>query len=353
MNTRRRNRAHAAVLWGFVLFAVVQCVIGLSSERYPRIRDPLYGDKLVKLQRRFPTGEPRPLTVLMLGSSRTGLAFHGKRIEQQLIAELGRPVVAFNYGTPASGPVTHLVYLKRLLKGDIQPDLLFVEVLPSMIADGHGGPIERHWLYADRLTYSERDIVIRNGFDKSAVQERWWKSMLIPAYTLRFQLLSRIAPSWLPWQVRFDWSRGADESGWGTTASQNITPELLATGTARAKAEYVPMLANYHPGGPACEALRELLTLCRERNIPVRMVLMPEGGDFRSWFPQPGLERLMTFLNTTSAEFNAPLVNAREWLPDEHFYDSHHMFAAGAEAFSDRLTRDAIVPMIRITADRK
>ena len=112
------------------------------------------------------------------------------------------------------------------------------------------------------------------------------------------------------------------------------------------------MLANYHPGGPACEALRELLTLCRDRNIPVRMVLMPEGGDFRSWFPQPGLERLMVFLNTTGAEFNAPLVNAREWLPDEHFYDSHHMFAAGAEAFSDRLVREAIVPIMRTTADR-
>ena len=72
-------------------------------------------------------------TVVMLGSSRTGLAFHGKRAEQALAAELGRPAVAFNYGVPASGPVTHLVYLDRLLDGGITPDVLVLEVMPTML----------------------------------------------------------------------------------------------------------------------------------------------------------------------------------------------------------------------------
>jgi len=40
------------------------------------------------------------------------------------------------------------------------------------------------------------------------------------------------------------------------------------------------------------------------------------------------------------------VTDARGWLPDDDFYDSHHMFAAGAEAFTDRLTREVIAPAL-------
>jgi hypothetical protein len=55
------------------------------------------------------------------------------------------------------------------------------------------------------------------------------------------------------------------------------------------------------------------------------------------------LARLKAFVATLDAE----VIDAREWLPDEQFRDSHHMFTAGAEAFTDRLTRDVIVPHLR------
>ena len=345
-NMRAARRAVAA---GLALFAASQLALGVTAECYPRLRDPLYGDKFAKLCRRLtesPAGGPRPAVVVMLGSSRTGLAFHGKVMEQRLAADLGRPAVAFNYGTPASGPVTQLVYLDRLLAAGVRPDLLLVEVLPSMLADGQGGPVERLWFYADRLTSAERATVTRYGFDEAAVNARWRRSVLLPAYTLRFQLASRVAPSWLPWQVRFDWSRGSDDCGWGTTQRQEVGDDQLGRGTEQARLEYAPTLADYHPGGPAAGALRELVGRCHAAGMPVRLVLMPEGSVFRGWLPPAGEARLTEFLTNISTECNVPIVDARTWLPDADFYDGHHMFARGAEAFTDRLGREVVGPVL-------
>ncbi|MFO0852492.1 MAG: DUF1574 family protein [Gemmataceae bacterium] len=337
----RRATAKRAVLWGVALFALTQLFLGVTAELYPRLRDPLYGDKLVKLQRKLAAPDRRA-TVVMLGSSRTGLAFHGKRVEAALPG-----VAAFNYGVPASGPVTHLIYLDRLLAAGIKPDLLLVEVLPSMLADRADAPLERNWLYADRLTHGELDTVIQYGFDPAAVRRRWAESVLLPAYALRFQLMSRISASWLPWQVRFDWSRGADECGWGEMIQQQVTAADRTLGFARAKLEYEPVLANWHPGGPAVAALRELVARCKDRGVPVALVLMPEGTDFRALYPPAAVERLTAFMTELSKETGVPVVNAREWLPDAGFHDGHHMLTVGANEFTDRMTREVIAPRLK------
>ena len=166
----------------------------------------------------------------MLGSSRTGLAFHGKHAER-VLAGLDQPAVAFNYGVPASGPVTHLVYLNRLLGDGVTPDVLVLEVMPTMLIDGPGAPLEKNWFHPDRLKFAEQDTVIRHGYPADDVRERWLKSVLVPAYALRFQIMSRLSPSSLPWQLRFDWSRGADECGWGTTVTQSVAPDALTKGS--------------------------------------------------------------------------------------------------------------------------
>ena len=321
----RHSTAKRSVLWFAAFSAVANLALGQVAERYVRLRDPLYGDKRVKLAPRL---DGRPL-VLMLGSSRTGLAFHGKRLEATY------PVAAFNYGIPAGGPVTQLVTLDRLLASGVKPALLLVEVLPAMLQDQGGPPREAGWLYADRLTSAERDTVIRHGFPAAAVNKRWRESVLFPAYALRFQLMCRINPSALPWPLRFDWSRGADECGYGSLVDQTPTPADRDRRFAQTKAEYEAILRDYHPGGPAVDALRELLDRCREAGVPVRLVLMPESAAFRALYGPGADDRL-------KAALPADVVDAREWLPDDAFNDGHHMLARGAEAFTDRLGRDVV-----------
>ena len=50
----------------------------------------------------------------------------------------------------------------------------------------------------------------------------------------------------------------------------------------------------------------------------------------------------MTLLHALEIQYDAPLVNARAWLDDDAFSDGHHTFVTGADAFTERLTRDVI-----------
>ncbi len=336
------RRARRAVLAAAALFAGSQLAFGLAAEEYPRLRDPAYGDKLVKLRRRF-DARPAAARVVMLGSSRTGMAFHAANVEGD-----GR-AVAFNFGIPAAGPVTQLVYLQRLLDDGVTPDLLLVEVLPSLLSkEADGRPRERHFLAAERLTASECDTVARLGFPADDVRGTWARTVTTPAYWLRFPTLSKLVPSALPWQHRNDWSRGADADGLSRTPDQTENADRRERATAQARLEYEPVLRDFTPGGPAFDALRELLTLAETHGIPTRLVLMPEAEEFRGYLPDAGYQRLLDALR----ELPAPLVNAREWLPNAAFVDGHHTFVAGADLFTAHLTREVITPWLDAKAGR-
>ena len=334
----RRRHARRAVVGGFAVFAALQLAFGLLAEARPQVRDPLYGDKLAKLRRRL-RELPGDKLVVMLGSSRTGLAFHAANVEQQLTG-----VVAFNFGVPSAGPVTQLVYFERLLRDGVTPDLLLVEVLPSLLAvTPDGVPRESALLFGDRLTFSECDSVCRYGFPSDAVHARWARTVALPAYWLRFQTLTRVLPSSLPWHTRCDWSRGADADGFSRASLQAIDAATRATLTDNARREYAPTLADYTPGGPAVAALDDLLALCRAQGVRVRLVLMPESHGFRGYLPADGSARLVKCLR----ERAVPLIDARNWLDDAAFYDGHHTFVAGADVFTERLSRETIGSVLK------
>jgi hypothetical protein len=341
----RRRRAGTAVVVGLVVFAVLQLGLGVAAELSLWVRDPGYADKEIRLARREATARGGPV-VVMLGTSRTGYGFHAGRVETRAREELGRPVAVFNFGIPASGPVTHLLYLRRLLAEGHRPDLLLVEVLPPGLADlGSEGPLEAKFLFGDRLRHHELDTLTGHGFP-AKVRAEWRESVLIPWYALRYPLVGRVFPSALSWQCRFDWSRTTDEHGWSTPLLETVTPEQYKAGLKQAAGEYAAILRNLHPGGGAARALAELLALCREHRVPVRLVLMPESSDFRSLYWQGSTERLYAFLNGVCAESGCGLTDARAWLPDAAFTDGHHMLRSGAETFSDRLAREAILPAL-------
>ena len=343
----RRRQARAALVSAVLAFVGLQGALLAAIELRPRLRDPLFGDKAARLYRRIAEPGPKPTTVVMIGSSRTGFGFHGQRVEEAFRNEIGGRCVAFNFGIPASGPITHLIYLRRLLNDGLRPDLLLVEVLPPMLASQVPGPVEKHWLYADRLRRDELEIVAHYGFPQREMRSAWWETCLTPWYSLRFPLMGRVAPGWLPWSVRYDWSRGTDECGWGTPIRTEVTPNEYRQGVAQAHAEYAAVLATLEIDGSASQALRDLLELCRREKVPVALVLMPEGTDFRSWYPPAVRAKVEAFLNGACREYGASLIDAREWVPDRCFTDSHHMLRSGAEIFTDRLGREAILPRFR------
>lgn len=339
----RRRRGAVAVGVFAVAFVVLQLGLAAAAELSFRVRDPAYGDK-EKLLARATAARGRPL-VVMLGSSRTSFAFHAFAVEERLAAEFPA-AVAFNFGVPASGPVTHALYLRRLVEQGHRPDLLLVEVLPPMFMEFPEGPMDGRFLNGNRLRYGEAKRAVGYGLPPEVVA-KWRSSVVVPWSELRLPLLGRLTPSALPWGVRFDWGRSCDARGWGPPPWASVTPEEYRAGVERARREYAAVLADLRPAAGAVRALHDLLALCRDHGIPAKLVLLPEAAEFRALYSPVTLARLDGILGDLRTAHGCDLIDARDWGPPGEFTDGHHLLRGGAKAFSDRLARDAVLPFLR------
>lgn len=303
------------------------------------VRDPVYADKELRLSRIERAAPGTPL-VLFLGTSRGGYGFEAGRVPA---ATAGR-IEAFNFGIPATGPVTHLIYLRRLLDAGHRPALLIVEILPPALADLPDGPLEGRFADGNRFRAAELDVVASYNFPEAKLRQQWRHSIVAPWHSYRFHLVGRISPTMLPWNVRFDWGRPPDPRGWNAAIGPEPTGEQAAKGFEQATLEYAGILRTSRPGGPAVRALRELLGLAQEHGIPTRLVLMPEAVAFRGLYPRrytAHLDRLLAELARV-----VPVDDARGWVPDDGFRDGHHLNRTGAAVFTDRLTREVIEPAL-------
>jgi hypothetical protein len=79
--------------------------------------------------------------------------------------------------------------------------------------------------------------------------------------------------------------------------------------------------------------------LCRQQNIATTLLVMPEGPEFQSWYAPAARAEIDTYLSRLSRDYGIPLIDARSWLPDTAFFDSHHLHPDGATAFTQRFER--------------
>lgn len=359
----RPQPARAALLAGLLVFAAGQLALGWAARQSAYLRDPMYADKIALLRARLCAAESRgtgrPFTVVMIGNSHTGFGFHARLLEDRL-SEAGRPAVAFNFGVPGAGPLTYLLYARRLFADGLRPDLLLVEGSPPALYDrelqspGGGDPAvgsaEFLWLHGDRLWRDELDVLTRfdeTGSATAKLRREWRESWQCPAYALRFPVLGRLAPSWVKWNLRMDYSRLTDDAGWGPPATEAVTPEQYRLGLAQARLEYgwLGCPSGCRLGG-AARAFRALLAEARAAGVPAALVLMPEGHDFQHFYRPERWREAVGFLADVGREFDAPLIVARDWIPDEDFTDSHHLLRRGAALFTTRLAEE-LRPLVR------
>ena len=347
------RRGRGAVVTLLLAWAAVQLALSVAANFvWPGLRDPMYYDKVAKLRRRIAertTAAGRPLTVVMFGSSRTLMGLDGQALEAELVGRVGRPVVALNLGIPAAGPITSAVNLHRLLRDGPQPDVVLIEVLPPLLAGQLPLPREQGFLLPERLLANEIPLVVGYGFPAEDTRTRWQASSLVPIYGLRFPLLGRLLANWRPANLRFDVGRLPDPTGWMPAFYSRVTAEEYRHGLARAWQEYYDLLQGLRLDGPSVRALRTSLELCHARGVPAALVLMPEGSDFRAWYPPAVAAELADFFTKLTAEFGASLIDARLWLADEAFTDGHHMLPCGAAAFTRRLGAE-LLPLLHPTA---
>ncbi len=283
MSDPRARRSRQALLAGFVLFFLAQAVLSAWLLRALNLSDPDHERKVSRLQGRL-RGQPRPFTVVQVGSSRTAFGLRGGEVEPWLGERLGRPVVFFNMGFYGAGPMTELINLHRLLNEGVRPDFLLLEVMPVFLREER--PILELYpvrLPASRLRYNEMRLLARLAEgDRPDVEHEWWLAHLLPVYNHRHEIVTRLAPTLLELMNRQDHFAGIDDSGW-LPAYQ--VPRNLAVPQTRGL--FGEMLRTFQLSARQVSALRETLDLARQEKIPTALVIMPEGPIFQSWYP-PG-----------------------------------------------------------------
>ena len=242
-----RHIARADFLWGAVGFIALQVGLAVATRAWlPELHDPYYAYKAARLHDRTVATTGRPLTVTMLGSSRTAFGLCGKRLEDQLARDLGRPVVAFNFGMYGAGPVTSLLTLHRLLDDGLRPDLLLVEVIPPYLSGQSASVGEMTSFSPTRLWLAEAPLLEQCGIPVDGFRRDWWKANLVPWYGYRYAIVSRVAARWLPSPLRLNFGQTIDACGWEPLPVTTPTPEA-PLGSRRNNAQIVRPSASRVP----------------------------------------------------------------------------------------------------------
>jgi hypothetical protein len=342
---RLAAQTRACLLWGLIFFAVAQGAMLIATQgHWPHLRDPEFGYKLSLLRARRAEEPNRPLLVL-LGSSRTGQGLR-PGVLTDLRAPDGRIPFVFNFSQVGSGPLAELVTLHRLLDAGIRPDWLAIEILPALLGrtidacgDAGGG--------VSRVSWNDLQLLCRYIPDPNTLRHRWYKAQLWPWHTHRFSFMNHYASNCVPWRLRMDHWKSLDPWGWSDIGLDSQPLVLVPHALELARVTYQQELQNFHVAPMQDRALRDLLALCRQEGIPAVLYLMPEGSIYRSWYAPPTLACLDEYLTRLSRECGVPIVNARMWMPDKYFGDSHHLYRRGASLFTQRFGAEVLAYLVQ------
>jgi hypothetical protein len=333
---RRRKlfRGPAAVVWGLAFFAGCQIGFSFLMDRWqPELCDPEYGYKLHTLRGRSTSRSGRPLLVA-IGSSRTNLGLRPEVLGDVLSGAGQRPVV-FNFALNGSGPLLELICLRRLLADGIRPDWLVIEVHPALL-NQDAGWAEESALNINRIRWVDLPALRRLASHPWLLLRQWCRSRMTPCFSHRFCIMTRYAPEFLPWESRQDGWRQMDRSGWMPYKFAAVDAARYRKGVEYARREYTPALAHFHISPLPDRAVRDMLTLCRQERIPALLLLMPEGSEFRSWYPPTADKVIADYLAGLCREYGTCAIDARTWIADHYFFDSHHLLPCGATDFTRR-----------------
>ncbi len=332
---RRFTRARSAVAAAGAVYLMSQLLLNAAVRTgVEPADDPAYAEKFALLARRpaFFAPDPGRVTVLALGSSRT----HASLDAGRFAAGVGPNVEAFNFGTPAGGPLTNALYLRRLLAAGVRPGRVIVEIHPGYLTPADP-PFETRWLRPHRLRAGEPAVVRGLGCDVPNTPHLGWRGWAAASFEFRVGLTNVYAPRLLPAGLPLGQKNDAFGHAPGPAADPAKRPKALAA----TRAQYAPVLADYHVGGPGCAAVRDILATCRLTNLPAALLVSAEDSDVRGWYGPVGNAELAAFVRATADEFGVPVFDGRDWLADADFFDGHHAGPPAAAKFSDRLAAAA------------
>jgi len=350
---RTMRRARAALVGGLAFFVATQLALNVVLDGpWAAMRDLEFGEKLCRLQARLKEAPERPF-LLVLGSSRSANGVLPSKLAAASTAAGHTPLV-FNFGLVGCGPVQELMLMRRLLRRGIRPDRVLIEVHPALLHQEPGVFGERIWMQVSRMESCDLDIFHRYLAETGGCSWRypdswpwsWWHGRLVPAWSHRISIFNQLAPLWLEAASRQDYFKQIDALGWMPSPFPPPTEENRRRWSENARNEYARAFERYRVTALADRALRELLEVCRGEGIAPALLLMPEGSNFRGWYPPGARHEINNYLTQLHAEFGARIFDAMTWCDDDDFADGHHLLSEPAARFSERLGRELEWPVL-------
>lgn len=339
---RLARKARAALYSALVGFALLQIVLFVDTTYFqPEIRDLEYGQRLHFLREQLAQNPGRPLLVVV-GGSRTGIGLNPDALPPGKDSE---PLL-FNYGLDGADTILELLCLRRLLSDGIRPSWVVVEIMPPLLNQTQAAKEERWGKLLTRLDVRDLPLLWRYSEEPASWCLGWAGVQSAPCSTYRREFVKHYAPCWVP----TDPQRGDDRPfqgrfGW---RPHPLHPRSLAELESYVRLSWLYfayLLVDFDVQKPSERPLHELLALCRQEQLPVSLLLMPEASVFRSWYPTETRHKLDQYLARLGEEFSAPVVDARYWVPDGGFIDGHHLSVDGAAQFTREFHRRVARPL--------
>jgi hypothetical protein len=338
--------AWAALGWTLALLVGVQLMLGAFLHHVrPELRDPEYGSLLRSLGERLAEAPGRPL-VLILGSSRTANVFR----PSALPPAVGRRPVVFNFATLATGPVRQLQMLRRVLDRGVRPAWVVAEMWPPYLAQRRRFREEEYIPERD-LQGPDWPLLGRYITEPWPAYQRLLEAQLAPVWHYRRPLLRHYAP----YLVRPDGLRGPDWAdprlraegcGWLPAPVPRPDPELFRRAIELGQTDTRLSLADFAVSATAAAAVRELLQTCAGRGIRAALVLGPEHSTMRACFSPQVEATVATYLGGLSRELGVPVIDTRDWVPDDDFIDMTHALPRAASPYTERFGREVLWPLL-------
>jgi hypothetical protein len=329
------QRAKKVILWSLASFLGVQLALNIYMEtRHAEVYDPEYRDRVVLLRQRVAEDPERPL-LLVVGSSRiiTGLSPESLPLMESVN---GAPPLPICFAHTGAGALHNLVMVRRLLREGFEPKWLVVEVVPFLL------PAAQHATLA-KMALAE-DLPVLQRYLPPAKLYGWYaEERALAIVNHRGAFLRELAPR----LGAKKWDVVPLEPLGGRIPDPPPDAAEIARRTAVVRSNYLPGLQHFQIHESSRQAMRELLELCRERDIPVALLLTPESSEFRSWYPPAALQMIDGFCAELRSEYGVPIVDARTWLADGEFSDGHHVLPDGAQKFTLRLGGEVLQPLTK------
>lgn len=337
------RRAKATVVWFVVLFLLVQLAGSwLLDNAWLPLRFPTAARLLAHLDTLH-----RPPDVVLLGSSRFGIGLHGGRIAQVLAERRpGYKPFVFNACIEAGDAISAEFMMDEMLARGIRPKLAVVEVSPESVNAwnqwmGHHVRRQMRWRdfpdwLVDLARSSQLTRVLGYRFTPLYVHRahlwkaaaRWWNAEGPPIASAGSD------PEALTWNevlgVKLDFPRPRP-------------PDWVTLGLDLPRR----YLKKYATTGASAAALLRIADKCKQLGIDVLLVGVPLTAPHRKLYRPEVETAFLAFIERLTREHGCRFVDYRATMPDHLFWDNHHLYPEGCEAFSRQLAEDVLLEMWR------